>query len=753
MSDEAAGKYDFFVSRRGSVARIAQEVVQTLEEKGYRVISQDYDIPIGTSFVEKMHEAVKNTRDLVILFTGDYERSPFTRKEFTSFEADRGQSTEPRHIIILRCEDVPLRGLLADNVFQDLVGVEDAAERKRRIIAAAERQSQALVRPTRPFVGVPPRLAGFTGRVDALDRLDAILMQNSPAAVTQSVGRATIQGLGGIGKTALAVEYAHRFRGLYAGVWWCPAETRAGLLISLAALGPELGAPPSGDRDVEADARAALRGLAEQRATWLLVYDNVIAPNDIADLLPASGARVLVTSRFSDWAGWAEEVALDVLTSDEAVAFVQVRAGRQDADGAQALAAAVGCLPLALDHAGATCRRAQMSFADYATKVARLMASAPSNATYPRSVATTFDLALTQATAQCAAAEPLMAYLAHCAAERIPLLLLEGAIDDEVDRLEAVAALAELSLIKHEPFDDGTAAISVHRLVQAASNARAQASGSADIATRKLVARLLSIYPEESRFNPERWPLCVKLLPHVRGLSIVIGDDALVLGHVDLLHRAGMYLLGCGAPAQAEELFRRALGLCQQSLGPDHAAGAISLRNLAHALRQQGDLVGARSLYQHALSVRERACGPNHPDTAASLDDLARLSEAERDFSGARAFYDRALTIREAGLGYDHPVTAECLTALARVPLNDDDGHGVRLVCERILANREKTLGPEHPRTANGVHNLAAALEAVGDVRSARAMFKRALAIRTQALGADHPDTIRSRASLEALGR
>ena len=91
------------------------------------------------------------------------------------------------------------------------MGVLDLQERKRRIIAAAERQSQAAPPPPRPFIGVPPRIASFTGRADELDRLDAILMHDKPAAVTQaSVGRAAVQGMGGVGKTSLAIEYAHR---------------------------------------------------------------------------------------------------------------------------------------------------------------------------------------------------------------------------------------------------------------------------------------------------------------------------------------------------------------------------------------------------------------------------------------------------------------------------------------------------------------------------------------------------------------
>jgi hypothetical protein len=405
-------RYDFFLSRRGSVAAIAQEVADILTEKGYRVFVQDYDIPITANFIEEMHEAVKNSRDLIVLFTRDYEQSPYTRMEFTSFEANVAQSTEHRRMVILRCEDAPLLGLFAPHVYQDLVGIADAEERRSRILAAVEGRSQALEPPPRPFIGVPPRIASFTGRAGQLNKLDAILMQDKPAAVTHaSVGRVAVHGMGGVGKTALAIEYAHRFRGLYAGVCWCPAEMHTGLLSALAGLAVTLGAAKAEEADVEKAAKAALRRLAEHRATWLLVYDNVPAPDALADLLPSAGARVLITSRFSDWSELADEVALDVLPLEEAVAFLQSRTARSDASGAQVLADALGNLPLALDHAAAYCKRTQMRFADYAQKVSSLIDAAPRGVGYPRSVAATFDLAITEAVAQYQAAETLMTYL------------------------------------------------------------------------------------------------------------------------------------------------------------------------------------------------------------------------------------------------------------------------------------------------------------------------------------------------------
>jgi TIR domain len=99
MPDSPDERYDFFLSRRGSVAAIAREVTDVLTEKGYRVCVEDYDFQLGTSFVEEMHEAIKNSRDLIILFTRDYEQSPYTRKEFTSFATQAMASTEERHAL------------------------------------------------------------------------------------------------------------------------------------------------------------------------------------------------------------------------------------------------------------------------------------------------------------------------------------------------------------------------------------------------------------------------------------------------------------------------------------------------------------------------------------------------------------------------------------------------------------------------------------------------------------------------------
>src|SRR5262249_34138159 len=158
---------------------------------------------------------------------------------------------------------------------------------------------------------------------------------------------------------------------------------------------------------------------------------------------------------FSDWTELAQTVALDVLPLEEAVALLQSRTGRSDAAGAKMLAEALDNLPLALDHAAAYCKRTQMQYGDYAKKISSLVDAAPPGVGSPRSVAATFDLAIDDAVAQCPSAEALMTFLAYCAPARIPMILVEGGIDDENQRMEALAALSEVSLVKHDPFDDG----------------------------------------------------------------------------------------------------------------------------------------------------------------------------------------------------------------------------------------------------------------------------------------------------------
>ena len=186
-----------------------------------------------------------------------------------------------------------------------------------------------------PRPDIPSRTTIFTGRQAQLDRLDMILTgdqapgtQPTERAAAQ-LRRAAVHGMGGLGKTSLALEYVHRYRDSYSVVWWCKATTRTRLLERLAELGKVLRTAAAEEADVEKAAREALRHLSDQSGNYLLVYDGVPGPDEIKDLYPAAGASVLITSRFSDWNEWAEPVALCLLSEAEAIAILERRSGRR----------------------------------------------------------------------------------------------------------------------------------------------------------------------------------------------------------------------------------------------------------------------------------------------------------------------------------------------------------------------------------------------------------------------------------------
>ncbi len=376
--------YDFFVSRRGALATVAQEVADVLQDEGLRVKVQDYDFAHSGHFVLDIHEALKQARHLLILHTEDYDSSFWTRQEFANFLLGVARSGGARRVSLLRCDQSTPLGLFEGITSGDLVGVQDPAER-RRVILAVARGEAARARPApRVFGGaMPPANRLFTGRDDLLKALhEALSAEGRAAALTQ----AAVHGLGGVGKTTAARAYVERNGGDYAGVWWITAAERTAVLTGLDGLARVLDPDLPVEITLEEAAQAALRRVERASAPMLLVYDNVPAPDVLEGLVPARGARVLITSRWQDWGSWAEELPVAVMEEDEAAAFLQKRSGRRDEPGARRLARALGYLPLALDHAGAYVKRALIGFDDYARRAEVLLSTAPRGAEYPASV-------------------------------------------------------------------------------------------------------------------------------------------------------------------------------------------------------------------------------------------------------------------------------------------------------------------------------------------------------------------------------
>jgi hypothetical protein len=252
-----------------------------------------------------------------------------------------------------------------------------------------------------------------------------------------------VKGLGGVGKSVLAQEYAWRNRARYHGVWWIRAEKSETLLDDLIELGarfiPGLKEVP----DRAQAAHAALDHIAQIQAErpWLLVYDNVEQPGDITKLTPRDGAHVLITTRWPEWHGHAEELPVGVFPPPLAVEFLLAHARKKDADAAARLAAELGYLPLALAHARALCWSEGWDFDRYREKLPELIRKAPRGAAYPAPVFATFDLAIEKGASRCPHAEKLMGICAFLAPDRIPLDIVTADVMSEIERGEAVAAL------------------------------------------------------------------------------------------------------------------------------------------------------------------------------------------------------------------------------------------------------------------------------------------------------------------------
>jgi len=423
--------------------------------------------------------------------------------------------------------------------------------------------------------GVP----GFTGREAELEAVEAALWRMGGKAALTNIAAtsAAVKGLGGVGKSVLAQEYAWRNRGRYQGVWWIRAEKSETLLDDLIELGARFIPGIKEVPDRAQAAHAALDHIAQRKGerSWLLVYDNVEQPGGLETLTPVDGAHVLITTRWSDWGRAASPVKIGVFPADVAAQFLLDSTERSDREGAEQLAAALGFLPLALDHAAAYCRRTGIAFDTYRELAADLIRKVPRGADYAEEtpVFATFELAIQKAAGTCPAAETLMGICAFLAPERIPLDIVTADVMSEIERGEAVAALQEVSLAALETLDDGSAGISVHRLVQEVMRGRLKVMKGYENAAALATEVVSNAFPKGNAPSDVRhWPACARLLSHARVVfehAPETGKKARKTNH--LLVQTADHYHSRAAYAEAEPLMRRAITIHEKNYGPGHS--------------------------------------------------------------------------------------------------------------------------------------------------------------------------------------
>jgi tetratricopeptide (TPR) repeat protein len=596
--------------------------------------------------------------------------------------------------------------------------------------------------PDRTISNLPAPNQLFTGRQDVLTRLASELATKGTMAVVQAKA---VHGLGGVGKTQLVLEHAHRHAGDYEVVWWVTADPPATISGQLVALARRLGFP---EQVEQADTVVALFDELRQHNRWLLIFDNAEEPRDLRPYWPPGGAgHVLITSRNPNWAGLAPTVPIGVLARAEAIVFLKRRAGLEE-QTANALAEALGDLPLALEQAAAYLEETGSSPSDY---LSLLRERAPDlfalgrPASSEQTIATTWAVSLDRIRTTNPVAEDLLALCAFLGPDDLPRNLLsdhpEGlpaplaaAVQDRLDFPQALAALRRYSLVTVT-----SDALSMHRLVQAVVRHRLNSDQEAQWAVA--AARVVLAGLPEDVHDFDAWPIAARLLSHVltvTGNQVVVQTVPAVT--VSLLNRASQYLVGRAETRLAKPLAERALQIAEAELGAHHPDTATSLYCLAIVLYHQGDLDHARILHERALAIREATLGPDNLDTGLSLNDLAIVVDAQGDHDRARRLDERVLRIRETHLGPDHPHTASSLNNLGIVLFEQGDFDRARIPHERALAIREVRLGHDHPYTAQSLMNLALVLSAQDDLDQARTLLERALRVNQARLG-DQPET------------
>lgn len=613
--------------------------------------------------------------------------------------------------------------LLGDKIRGSFSGPRTSVDAGEEVSSAPESGGPAQAKDTLPW-----RNATFTGRLDALEALGKRL----------AMGPVALRGLGGMGKSQLALEYGHRTRQSrrYQIAGWVRADSAATIAEDLAALAPLLALPVEGN---VGEIAAQVVGALGVRRDWLVVFDNAQRPADLVGMLPGGGGHVLITSRRRVWSGIATQVDLGEFSRAESVRFLCQRSGRDEPEDAGELADELGDLPLALAQAAAyidarstTVRRYLELYRD--PDLARTLRDAGlDSAEYPASVARTWLLSFKQLSEVHPAAVELLRLCAFLDADDIDLDLLSAGkaeaddlarvLGNQLDRTEAVGSLAQTSLVT--VLAEGH--LRVHRLVQAVTRDQLDDNQVAEWAglALKVVAAILPPEPADYR----SWAAYAKLAPHIGAVAAQATGYSILTDKIRILHNLGIYFTASGQPRAACTTSERALSIAEAVYGPDHPEVAKRFGNLGAAQLELGELKNAGISIERALIGLQEAYGPHDPEVGKALGNLSRVQFRLRELSDARINIERALAIFEAANGPDHPEVAKSFVNLGHVQRDLGQLKDARTSFEHGLTIYEAAHGPHHPAVAGALINLGEIHLELWKLRDAHASIVRAVPI------------------------
>jgi transcriptional regulator with XRE-family HTH domain len=614
-------------------------------------------------------------------------------------------------------------------------------------VLTARRSSRHRPAGTMPRLwNIPARNPAFTGREGLLAAVRERL-EGGQAAVVRA-----LYGMGGVGKTQLATEYAHRFAGSYDVAWWINAEQSGLIGNQFVNLAEGLGcAPPGAGSEA---VRAAVLARLRQHGRWLLIFDNATEPAGVTPWLPGARGHVLITSREREWDELATPVEVDVLNRAESVEMLRHRLpGISEADADQ-LAAALGDLPLAIAQAAGFVARAAMPAGQYVrllqTRAGQLLDQAVPG-TYPQSLAAATAVTSAQLAAHDPAAIELARICAFLAPEPVPEEIFTGAADllpgelaeqaaDPLAWSHTLANLAGQSLVRVDH-----RGLQMHRLTQAIL--RDQLTPDRAAATRSCTEAILAASDPGDPPNPETWAGWAQLMPHVLAADLAATDNPALR---ELVRRLCWYLIERGDARTPRDLVSHLYQQWRDRLGEDHEHTLMAAHYLAWSLLELGHYAESRDLNQDTLQRRRRVMGDDHPDTLNSAHNLGVVLRELGEARAARALDQDNLVRQRRVLGQDHPSALRSANSLAADLRELGEAVAARALDEDTLERRRRVLGQDHPDTLYSAYNLAADLRDLGEAQAARTLDEDTLERRRRVLGQDHPDTLRSAYNLAA---
>jgi len=604
---------------------------------------------------------------------------------------------------------------------------------------------------------VPARNASFTGRNEVLEKLHDQLIGKSTAVVLP----VALHGLGGVGKTQLAQEYAHRFMADYDLVWWVPSEQRDLINPGLAELAQPLGVGLADSVAETADSvREALRrGRPCNR--WLLIFDNAEDPDAVEDFFPGGPGHVIVTSRNPAWARLAEPVSVDVFSRAESVDYLRRRVQSLSAADAALVARELGDLPLAVEQAAAWLAATGMAVTEYVTEIRERFAATmelarPAN--YPTSVAATYQLSFERLKSQSPAAARLLELCACFAPDPISLTLLSS--DEMIKsltpydrRLRAartvlgllITDITRFSLAKIDR-EMTSNSIQVHRLVRAAVRDQMQSASYRDEATHEVHRVLAGARPRHGETDdPANWARYDLIWPHLDASEIWSCDDEearqLLIDRVRYLWKRGENEEALGLARKLEEQW-------MERIGPGDEQTQSLRFNIANVLRSQGKFEAAHELDAEIFEQQHQSLGSDHPSTLLTAGglggDLRGLGRFREALELDEATYRRTKDL----LGPDDPNTLSIANNLAIDLRLTGECFRARDLDRDTMRHRQTVLGFDHPYTLHSAAMLARDMREAGDYAGSVALLQDTYQRYLVVLGEDFVDALRVGKSL-----